>query len=452
MEKTDTICAAATAAGNAGVAVIRISGPEALHILKRVFAGKNAMFEPRKLYFGTLKDGSKDTVLSVYFPAPHSYTGEDVAEIHCHGGTVGVQLVLEALIRAGARPAEPGEFTKRAFLNGKMDLSSAEAVMDYIGAMSRAGADIASRQIRGELHEKITSLQDRLKDVIAQVEAGVEYPEEDLEQDIAAQVLPVMDALIQQTQELVLTFEQGKMVREGVRVAIVGRPNVGKSSLLNAIVGEERAIVTHIPGTTRDIVSEYYMLRSVPVVFMDTAGIRQTEDVVEGLGIERSRMALEQSAIVLFLLDASSPVTSEDRELFEFIRDKNVILVLNKTDMPQILHMRDIEKLFDTDARVEISAATGQGINALLDKIYEKASVKEELMEGIVITNSRHKYALESALRSLADAKQQMQGGRDLDCASIDLYGAWTAYGEITGQTVTEDIIDRIFEKFCLGK
>ena len=450
-----TICALATAAGSAGIAVIRISGPQAKEILNKIVKKSTTQWEPRHMYLGTLTDGEKeyDTVLGVYFPAPHSYTGEDLAEIHCHGGNVGVSIALECAKNAGACPAQPGEFTKRAFLNGKIDLSQAEAVMDYIGAMSKTGASVASRQMAGNLERAVLAMQDRLTDLIAQMEAGIEYPEEDLEEDLAGQALPQLASLIQDLKAYLDTFDQGKFAREGIRIAIVGKPNVGKSSLLNAIFGEERAIVTHIPGTTRDVIQEYYLLNGIPCLFMDTAGIHETQDVVEEIGVRRSREAIAQSDLVLFLADASADLSEEDREILSMVRGKkDVVCVLNKQDLSIKTEAKDLKNLCGDVPCVLISAKERLGLDELLAEIQKKAAVNDTLLEGVVISNERHKFAMEEALRALIDARSQLEIGLDLDCAAIDLNAAWSALGKITGRTVSEEIIDRIFSRFCLGK
>ena len=448
----DTICAPSTAAGDAGIAIIRISGAGAKQALTSVFHKKTESYEPRRMYLGEVRDGGEliDTALGVYFPGPFSYTGEDVCEIQCHGGRMAAQLTMNALLKNGVRPALPGEFSKRAFLNGKMDVTQAEAVQEMIGALSEKGAKVSAKHLRGDLKNKITELQDRLTDVIAAIEAGVEYPEEELEQSLAEAQLPNLKAVRDDAEKLEKTYDSGKLLREGLNIAIAGRPNVGKSSLLNAILGEDRAIVTSIAGTTRDVISEYYDLRSLPVKFTDTAGIRDARDEVERIGVERSRSMLEEATLVLFVLDGAEPVTEEDKEIFSSIGEKQHIIVLNKTDIA-VTTEREVENLFGSRP-VCISAKNREGIETLLDEIFEAVNMDHQLMEGVVVTNTRHKFALTKAVRALTDAYEALAGGIDLDCVSIDLNDAWQALGEVTGVTLTEDIIDRIFEKFCLGK
>ena len=448
----DTICAPSTAAGDGGIAIIRISGSGALQALKSVFHKKTEDFDPRRMYLGEVREGAEliDTALGVYFPGPFSYTGEDVCEIQCHGGRMAAQLTMNALLKNGVRPALPGEFSKRAFLNGKMDVTQAEAVQEMIGALSEKGAKVSAKHLRGDLKNKIMELQDKLTDVIAAIEAGVEYPEEELEQSLAEAQLPNLKTVRDEAEKLEKSYDSGKLLREGLNIAIAGRPNVGKSSLLNAILGEDRAIVTSIAGTTRDVISEYYDLRSLPVKFTDTAGIRDARDEVERIGVERSRNMLEEATLVLFVLDGAEEITPEDREIFASIEEKQHIIVLNKTDIA-VTSEQEVADTFHKKP-ICISAKNRQGIEELLDEIFEAVNMDHQLMEGVVVTNTRHKFSLTKAVRALTDAYDALAGGIDLDCVSIDLNDAWQALGEVTGMTLTEDIIDRIFEKFCLGK
>ncbi len=448
----DTICAPATAAGDAGIAIIRISGADALKCMNAVFKKKTPDYTPRMMYLGEIYGEGElvDTALGVYFPAPNSYTGEDVCELQCHGGRMAAALTMRALIGSGARLAEPGEFSKRAFLNGKMDVTQAEAVQELIGSLSERGARISARSLRGDLKDKVNAMQDALTDVIAAIEAGIEYPEEDITESEAYSTLPEIIRLADEANGLASTYESGRLVREGISIAIAGRPNVGKSSLLNAILGEQRSIVTGTAGTTRDTVSEYYDLRSIPVRFTDTAGIRETDDDAERQGVERSHAAVEQAGIVLLLIDASERLSEEDRALFDSLSDKKVMVVLNKTDIART-HKSDAEDFFGTEI-TEICAKDGSGIDALLDGLFERLCISEQRMEGVTVTNLRQRTALCRAAEALTDAADALTDGAPLDCASIDLADARNALGEITGSALTEDIIDRIFEKFCLGK
>lgn len=457
MIKEKTICAQATAPGDAGIAIIRISGQDALKILKTVFRKKTDEFEPRHMYLGDVvsKREAFDRALAVYFAAPHSYTGEDVCEIHTHGGAMAARLTIDALLSAGASLAEPGEFSKRAFLNGKMDVSQAEAVQDLIGALTEGGARASASQMRGALKQKIRSLQDRLTDCIAAIEAGIEYPEEDLEETLAEAQKDELAAVRDEIAELIKSYDKGKLLKEGAKIAIAGLPNVGKSSLLNRILGEERAIVTKIAGTTRDVIAEYFNLNGIPVQFVDTAGIRQTQDEVEKIGVEKSYDAISSSALVLMLFDAARSISKEDLEVLKDISKAGVPVkvLLNKTDEeePSVTCADEVYRQTGFHP-LEISAKSGKNIDALLNSIYSQISLDKSAMEGTVIVSLRHKNSLVCALRSLTDAIEQIGQGVDLDCMSIDLRASWDSLGEITGETLTEDIIDRIFTKFCLGK
>lgn len=456
--QVDTICAQATAVGSGGIAIIRISGPQALSDAEKVFfpyKKKNGLWKPRYMYLGEIRSSDQliDQALGVYFRAPNSYTGEDVFELHCHGGIQAAKMTLDLLTSLGVRPAEPGEFTKRAFLNGKMDISAAEAIADQIGALSERGAQMAARQIQGELARQIRQMQRQLTDILAEMEAGIEYPEEDLELEIAGEALPKLRVLQERMYVLQKSFTQGKLIREGIRVALAGRPNVGKSSLLNAIFGEDRAIVSNIPGTTRDVITEHYQLHSLPVQFMDTAGVRETVDEVERIGVERTHKAIDSASVVVLVLDGSEPLQEEDMQVYRYAKAQGIplLIALNKTDLPAKATLQEVQGIFDAPC-LEIAAVRGEGIEALLEEIYRKAVGDAGLQEGLVITNSRHAYALQKACNALQDGISALEEGIDLDCASIDLHDAWRYLGEITGETLDEQIIDRIFEKFCLGK
>lgn len=446
-----TICAVATAPGNAGISIIRMSGEKSLDILLRVFSKQS--LNPREMTLGVIRDAEDiDRALAVYFPSPASYTGEDMVEIHCHGGTVVTNEILSLLLKKGASPAEPGEFSKRAFLNGKMDISQAEAVSELISSLSEKGARVSMRQLEGELGKTVSALQDQLTDILAAIHTALAYPEEDLEESIITDAVDKLNNILLNVNSMNDSFSRGKMLREGAKIAIVGRPNVGKSSLLNAILGEQRAIVTHIPGTTRDIISEYYNIRGLPVQLVDTAGIRDTDDVVEKIGVERSIEAVSSADLTLILLDASENLTSEDIDIINRAKSAgNVIAVLNKSDLDAVISAQDILGDFDLKS-VVISARTGEGVGELLDAIYSNLVRDDAISEGIVISNARHAAALNEASRALRSAIDGAQIGVDIDCLSIDIDDAWSALGKITGVTLSEEIVDRIFEKFCLGK
>lgn len=450
----DTIAAIATAPGNGGVAIIRISGLAAQDVLRRVFS-HTGEYPHAKLCYGSVGEDGKllDKGMAVLFYAPHSYTGQDVAELHCHGSAVGIAAVLECVLRNGARLAQPGEFTRRAFLNGKMDLTQAEAVCDYIGAISSAGARASARQMEGALKTKLLAYQSALTDLIAEVEAAVEYPEEDLELDIVQNALPAICQLEQNIRELEQTYLQGRILKEGLQVAIAGKPNVGKSSLLNALVGKNRAIVSNVPGTTRDTVEHFVEINGIAVNIVDTAGIRSTNDEIEKEGVERSNMAINEADLTILLLDSTEKLSAEDDFVCKRLKEANarVILVWNKIDACESkLEMKQIPHIEAGDVKY-ISAKTGEGLHELKSQMYHFA-MQQQTQEALLITNQRHKELLQKAAVHLADAAEALRQGMDMDCVTIDLNLAWAALGGLTGQTVSEEIINRIFEKFCLGK
>ena len=447
MLNKDTICAVSSAPGVGAVGIIRVSGSSAIDILNRVFKSRQP-FGHALMRHGFIMDGERkvDEVMAVGFEGEKTYTGEPMAEIFPHGGKMPMMQVLAILEKAGARPAEPGEFTKRAFMNGKIDLSEAEAVMDFIGAVSSLSAKAAFDQLEGNLSQTIRSMQNRLTDTLAMIEAGIEYPEEDLESDIKGKVLPVLAELIQEGTRLIESFQSGRYLKEGFNVCIIGKPNVGKSSLLNALTGKERAIVTEVEGTTRDVIEVLYDIKGVPVRYFDTAGIRESQDAVEAMGVDRSLLAIEKADLILFAVDGSKPADERDAVVFEKIKGKPLVLVGNKADMGTAENFPHIE------ARVSTSAVTGHGLVDLEQAIYAAAVKHQQTAESVVITNARHHHALKDYVNSLRASVAEFDAGSDLDCISIDLRDAWYHIGEITGENVSEVIIDRIFENFCLGK
>ncbi|BDF59845.1 tRNA modification GTPase MnmE [Christensenellaceae bacterium] len=450
----ETIAAIATPPGSGGVAVIRISGAQARDVLQRVFSRDR--FEHAKMYYGSIRKNGEllDEGMAVFFEGPKSYTGEDVAELHCHGSLIGIQNVLDFVFASGARPALAGEFTKRAFLNGKMDLTQAEAVCDFISASSQAGARASLRQLKGGLKNEVLLLQEELTDLLARVTAAVEYPEEDLEYEITADALPLIGELEKKLRALAATFDQGQILKEGLNVAIAGKPNVGKSSLMNALLKQDRAIVSGIPGTTRDTIEQAFYINDIRINLTDTAGIRRTDDFIESEGIKRSENAVKSSKLAIFVLDAMSGLSADDQNVFETLKNSevDVLAVLNKLDSSERLSENDAAERFPYLPILGISAKTGAGLRELRQWIYDYAMKDVSMEEGVVITNLRHKYALMEAARQLEEARSALTLGMDMDCVTIDLNGAWMSLGEITGNTVSEDIIDRVFEKFCLGK
>lgn len=444
--QNDTIFAPATPSGGA-IAVVRISGPDAHRVLGAVFRGREQKQHAR-LYRGYIEDetGRIDDVMAACFYAPRSYTGEDMAEIYGHGGRVTLSRVLSVLSKAGARLASPGEFTQRAFLAGKMDLSAAGAVMELIGANSAAAANAALRQLAGGLFERITAIQNKLTDVLAIIEAGIEYPEEDIEADIQRDALPLIESAKTGAQRLADTFASGRMLGSGFGVAIVGRPNVGKSSLFNMLLDRDRAIVTAIPGTTRDVVDDVIIKDGFPVRIIDTAGIRSEADEVEKIGIERARNAAKDADLTLFVIDRAAGITDEDIQIYAALNG-SLIAVLNKSDLEAKVTQEQVRDMLGCDT-VEVSAATGFGRDTLLNAI--KLPEFGEA-DDVVVTNERHWQLLSTAAQSLEAAAIAFDTA-DLDCVTIDIKEAWDALGEITGVTATEEIINNIFDTFCLGK
>lgn len=448
----DTIAAPATSAGGGAISVIRVSGPLSKKIAEKIFDNHKKLVHAMMVH-GKIVCGGRcvDDVMAVYFAAPRSYTGEDSFEIHCHASAPGVYDILRCVTESGARAAEPGEFTRRAFLNGKLDLSQAEAVCDFIAATSDAGARAAQAQLQGGLKKKVSFFQNRLTDLLAEVQAAVEYPEEDLELEIAQKALPHLLSLFDDISALAGTFEAGTVIKNGLLTAIAGKPNVGKSSLLNALAERERAIVAQIPGTTRDTVEHSVLLDGILFNLTDTAGIRAAGDEIERMGVQRSVDALSAAQLTLFVLDASAPLDESDRKAFSHVGG-HAILVLNKSDLAPGLTGQEAIKQFGDHPVVKVSALTGRGMDDLRAALAAFAGADARAAEDLLVTSARHRDLLLSAAAHIEDAVRALEDGADMDCVTIDLNAAWTDLGGITGSTVTEEIIDRIFEKFCLGK
>jgi len=456
----DTIAAISSAVGEAGIGIVRLSGKEAINIANRVFKGvKNKELiqaENRKLNYGHIIDEEGriiDEVLIVYMKAPYTYTREDVVEIYCHGGIIPVRKVLELLLRKGARLAEPGEFTKRAFLNGRLDLSQAEAVIDIIRAKTDKSFQVSMNQLEGNLSKKITELRDQVLNMIAHVEASIDFPEDDIEEITYEELENMAHRVIEGIKELLNTANSGKILRDGLNTVILGKPNVGKSSLLNALLRENRAIVTDIPGTTRDIIEEFISIDGIPLKIVDTAGIRETEDIVEKIGVDRAKESIELADLIIAVFDASRELTEEDYNIIDLIKGKKSIAIFNKTDLPNSYTMEDLRKLLGHIEIIEASIANGIGIDKLEEKIKEMFySGSLELDSTVVVTNIRHKNQLEKALRNMESALEDIRANIPLDCIEVDLRDCWDNLGEISGDTISEDILDRIFNEFCIGK
>lgn len=460
MKEFDTICAIATPIGEGGVAIIRISGENALSIASKIFVSKNN-YDIKNMKTYTMKYGHIidikneeiiDEVILSYMKAPNSYTGENVVEINCHGGVVSTNSVLNEIIKAGARLAEPGEFTKRAFLNGRIDLSQAEAVMDIITAKTELSMKAAMLQSKGALSREITELRKYLLNVLALIEYAVDFTEDDediVDDNLILQIKDSVDKAIEKIKILLESANEGKIIREGLNIVIVGKPNVGKSSLLNALLREKRAIVTDVPGTTRDVIEEYINLDGIPVRITDTAGIRDTEDVVEKIGVEKSKEKIEEADLIILMIDTSRELDDDDRIIIDKIKDKKHIVLLNKIDLDTRISQEIINNL---NNKIDISAKTGKGIDKLKKEIKDLFFNGEINSESLIISNSRHKQALYRSLENCDTAIHKIDANEYLDLISIYITAAMKALGEITGDELEEDLLNKIFSEFCVGK
>ena len=462
----DTIAAIATPLGEGGLAVIRLSGPEALAIANRSFVplGKSSVkpsaAQTHTIHYGRIERQGRviDEVLVAVMRAPRTFTREDVVEISCHGGLLPAKLVLDALLENGARLAEPGEFTKRAFLNGRIDLAQAEAVADLIHSRTELALAAASEQLAGKLSQRINQLRDDLMKTLAHVEAHIDFPDEDISPDTKGRLLKRLEQGAAFMDELLRTANEGQILRRGIRTAIIGRPNAGKSSLLNQLLGHDRAIVSPIPGTTRDTIEETANIRGLPVVFIDTAGLREAGDEIEAEGIRRSRESLAKAELILHVLDASEPFTDSDQKYLAEFEGKKRILVLNKADLPRRLEITGASQApLPTNIEVgrvcEVSCLTGAGLESLKDAIKQcvwSGEIKAEMLQ--VMINSRHQEALQRARETALRAAEALRGDVTLELVAMDLRIAVNAVGEIVGKTSTEDLLDSIFSQFCIGK
>ena len=447
---TDTIAAQGTPPGEGGVAIVRISGPECRGIMARVFAAQNGQpLAPRRLTFGHILDGDAvvDEAMAVLMPAPHSYTREDVAEIQCHGSQALVGRVLSLLLRAGARMAGPGEFTYRAFINGRVDLTQAEAVMRMIRAGSERAMRSARRQMEGGVSAFVREAREAIIEVLASLSAAIDFPDEVEETLVSAQVSERCAAIAARLRDA-CDPRAGRIEDEGLRVVLAGRPNAGKSTLLNALVGGERAIVTDVPGTTRDTLSESIAIDGVRIVLTDTAGLRETDDPVERIGVARARQAMEQADVLALVLDASEPISAEDAGVLGGLTPQ--LIVLTKGDRSAAVGEGELAERFPGVPSVAVCAQTGEGMDALRDAL--AAFAPEEATESGALTQARHVEAALRACASLDDAVRAIAEGFPLDMAAIDLSAALDALGEITGETMRESVIDEVFSRFCVGK
>ena len=457
MKMFDTIAAISTANGEGGIGIVRISGDKSLEILSKIFKLKNSKkisdLKSHTINYGVIEYKGKiidEVLVSVMF-SPKSYTTEDMVEINCHGGYLVTHKILEIVLEMGASHAEKGEFTKRAFMNGRIDLTQAEAVIDIITSKTEKSISLSIEQLRGDLKEQIHELKKKLLDVAAHVNVVIDYPEEGIDEPIPLHLLNNLKDVHNYCDILIKSYNKGKKIKEGIKTAIVGRPNVGKSSLMNSLLKEERAIVTHIPGTTRDIIEEVININGIPLVLVDTAGIRESNDIVENIGIEKSKEMIEKADLILFVLDSSEKLCEEDYEIYKKLENKNVIAILNKCDKEQKIEIEKLEKL---NKKVFISARDLIGIEKMEDTVY-KFITEEEIessSEQIIITNSRHRSALEKTKISVENIFETIEKGFPMDLVAVDLRDALDNLSEITGEISTEDLLDHVFKNFCVGK
>ena len=458
----DTIAAISTPMGEGAIAIVRLSGDEAIQIADRVFRSPNGKRlneeQSHTIHYGHLTDPSSgetvEEVMVSLMKAPKTFTREDVVEVNCHGGIVAVNRVLGLLLKEGARLAEPGEFTKRAFLNGRIDLSQSEAVMDLIRAKTDRAMNVALGQMEGKLSKLVGELRGALIETLAQVEVNIDYPEyDDVEELTTPHMIEKCTWVRDEINKLLKTSSQGKILREGLSTVIIGRPNVGKSSLLNSLVQENKAIVTDIAGTTRDIIEEYVNVRGVPLRLVDTAGIRETEDIVERIGVERSRQVLKEADLILLVLNHAEELSIEDKRLFEAIEGMDTIVVINKTDLPSKIDLSEVKKIAGNSAIVTTSLLEEEGVDELEEAIaglFFKGSIESE--DLTYVSNARHIALLHKAHQTVEDALGAAEAGVPIDMVQIDITRTWEILGEIVGDTVQEGLINELFSRFCLGK
>ena len=456
-----TIAAISTAVGEAGIGIVRISGKNALDIGNKIFKGNKVLElkkeNSRNLIYGHIVDKKEnkiiDEVLISYMKGPSTYTREDMVEIYCHGGIISVQKVLELILNNGARLAEPGEFTKRAFLNGRLDLSQAEAVMDMIKAKTDKSFEASLDQLEGSLSLKIKEIRNILLEMIAHVEVSIDYPDEDIEEITYEELEDQANSVRKEIEILLSTADRGKILRDGLNTVILGKPNVGKSSLLNAILRENRAIVTDIPGTTRDIIEEYVNIDGIPLKIIDTAGIRTTEDLVEQIGVDRAKDTVKDADLIIAVFDASRELSKEDYQIIDLIKDKKSIIILNKTDLDIKYDENHLKSLLKNKDIVIASITSGVGLDILEKNIKDMFYGGEiEIKSDLVITNIRHKNQLTKSLDNIIQAIEDIRREVPIDCIEVDLKNCWENLGEISGDTIGEDILDKIFSEFCIGK
>lgn len=454
---SDTIAAIATPLGEGGIGIVRLSGSRAIEIADQAFLAKNNKklqeLPTFRIIYGKIVDRNSkaiDEAIAAVMLGPGSYTGEDVVELQCHGGIVVIQKILDLVLSLGARLAQPGEFTKRAFLNGRLDLSQAEAVIDVIRSKTELSLDLAMQQLEGSLSNRIHEMREKLYDIIVRVEASIDFPEDDIPDVEYSEMADILQDINNDISQLIATADSGKVLREGLKTVITGKPNVGKSSLLNRLLNENRALVTDIPGTTRDVIEEMLNLEGIPIRLLDTAGIRESDDVVEQMGVERAMQLVAEADLVLHVLDVSTDLTEEDQDLLQKTANKQRIIIVNKIDLPS---KWKIEELPESATIVQTSLVR-DSLESVISTIVGlvKGGYVEQQQEGAIITRSRHKQLLMLALEELKQAQETLAQNLPVDLIAIGLQGALEYLGEITGETVRDNIVERIFAQFCIGK
>lgn len=452
----DTISAISTAYGEGGIGIVRMSGSRSYEILRDIFDNIDKV-ENRKLTYGHIRDPrdgrTVDEVLVAYMKAPHTYTGEDVVEINCHGSMVALRKILDITLKEGASLAEKGEFTKRAFLNGKIDLSQAEAVIDLIKASSSSGYDVALSQLDGSFGKNISEIRQKLVDILVDITVNIDYPDEDIEEIVYENLRENIFKIKEDIDYLISTSDTGRILKDGIKIAIIGKPNVGKSSLMNRLLMENRAIVTDIPGTTRDVIQENMMIRNIPVILIDTAGIRETDDKIEKIGIEKSKETFNDADLILFLLNSGDAITDEDYNIMNRVATKNVLVLLNKSDMDRKIETDRIKEILGDKTFLDTSMETGQGVEELKD-IIEKMVYKGNLKQdnSLIVTNARHLNLLRDASAFLEDSLKSIESNQPLEFIEIDVKNTYDDIGAILGEEVGDDILNEVFSRFCLGK
>ena len=456
----DTITSISTPMGEGAIGIVRLSGPQAIEIGDILYKGKKKLseVETHTINYGHIIDPETDEtveeVMVSVLRAPKTFTREDIIEINCHGGILTINRILELTMTYGARMAEPGEYTKRAFLNGRIDLSQAEAVMDFIRSKTDRASKVAMNQIEGRLSDLIKKQRQSILEILAQVEVNIDYPEyDDVEDATTDFLLEHSKRIKEEINQLLETGAQGKIMREGLSTVIVGRPNVGKSSMLNNLIQDNKAIVTEVAGTTRDVLEEYVNVRGVPLRLVDTAGIRDTEDIVEKIGVERSRKALSEADLILFVLNNNEPLTEDDQTLFEVIKNEDVIVIINKTDLEQRLDVSELREMIGDMPLIQTSMLKQEGIDELeiqIKDLFFGGEVQNQDMT--YVSNSRHISLLKQARQSIQDAIDAAESGIPMDMVQIDLTRTWEILGEIIGESASDELIDQLFSQFCLGK